>query len=103
MLHHKVKNAQDKTKSFFVGTPAASCAMGPATSTRIVAFTAVELRLADEDLLAIFLRFAVVHILIYFVVSRMRTAIPDVYVYDVPSARIHEQTLTLLTISCQMY
>ena len=41
MLHHKVKNAQSNTKIFFVGTPLASCAMVPAASTRIVAFTAV--------------------------------------------------------------
>jgi hypothetical protein len=41
MLHHKVKNAQSKTKIFFVGTPLTSCAIAPAASTRIVAFTAV--------------------------------------------------------------
>jgi hypothetical protein len=41
MLHHNVKKVQVKTKSFFVGTPPVSCAIAPAASTRIEAFTAL--------------------------------------------------------------
>jgi hypothetical protein len=58
MLHHKVKNAQVKTRIFFVGTPPASCGIVPAASARI------DLRLADDNLLPDIPRISVVHILI---------------------------------------